>query len=118
LLRYFEVVERRGVTGARAGGLLYGHAAAGWLVLETKVIRSKVAAHQVVWLFNAARVRKGRQPSRHRRGPLHVFAAPLAAGELGVMGAAAASRAWPPALRELVAYLSSMLAVLLRHVAS
>jgi len=100
LLRYFEVVERRVVTGARAGGLLYGHAAAGWLVLETKVIRSKVAAHQVVWLFNAARVRKGRQPSRHRRGPLGVGVAPLVAGRRVSVGAAAAFSALPPALRE------------------
>ncbi len=34
------------------------------------------------------------------------------------MGAAAALSAWPPALRELVAYLLSMLAVLLRRSAS
>ncbi len=44
--------------------------------------------------------------------------APLEAGERVVMGAAAAFSAWPPALRESVAYLLSVLAVLLRHAAS
>ena len=41
-----------------------------------------------------------------RLGPLRVFVAPLAAGERVDMGAAAAFSAWPPTLRELVAYLS------------
>ena len=40
-------------------------------------------------------------------GPLPAVVAPLEAGERVVMGAAAAFSAWPPALRESVAYLSS-----------
>ena len=82
------------------------------------VIRSEVAAHRVVWPFNAARLSERRQPSRHRRGPLQVYVAPLEAIELVVMGAAAALSAWPPALRESMAYLMSVLAVHLRHAAS
>ena len=93
------MVERQVVVGSRAGGLLKGHAAAGWLMLEARVIRSEVAAHRLVWPFYAARLLKCRQPSRHGRGPLQAFVAPLAAGELVEMGAAAAFSAWPPALR-------------------
>ena len=95
-----HAVECQVVVGSRAGGLLEGHAAAGWLVLDTKVIRSEVAAQQVAKLFNAARLEVCRQSSRHGRGPLQVIVAPHAAGERVVMGAAAAFPAWPPALRE------------------
>ena len=87
-------------------------------MLETRVIRPEVAAHRVAWLFNAARLSECRQPSRHWRGPLRGFVAPLAAGERVVMGAAAAFSAWPPALLESVAYLLSVPAVLLRRAAS
>ena len=81
-------------------------------------IRSEVAAHRVVWPFNAARLSECRQPSRHGRGPLRVLVAPLEAGEFVSMGAAAKLSAWPPALRESVAYLSLVLAVHFRHAAS
>ena len=84
------MVERQVVVGSRAGGAPESHAAAGWLALEARVIRSEVAAHRIGWPFNAARLRYCRQPSRHRRGPLLGVVAPLAAGELVEMGAAAA----------------------------
>jgi len=51
-------------------------------------------------------------------GPLVAVVAPLAAGERVEIVAAAALSAWPPTLRESVAYLLSVLAVLLRRAAS
>ncbi len=60
----------------------------------------------------------GRASKRRRLGPLFGFDAPLEAGKVVDMGAAAAFSAWPPALHESVAYLLSVLAVLLRHAAS
>ena len=95
-----DVVERQVVVGSRAGGLLNGNAAAGWLVLETMVIRTEVAAPGVAKPFHAARLEISRHSSRHRRGPLRAVAAPLVAGKRVVVGAAAAFSAWPPALRE------------------
>ena len=43
-----HAVERQVVAGLRVGGLPDGHAAAGWLVLETGDIRPEVAAHRQI----------------------------------------------------------------------
>ena len=111
-----EAVGRQVVVGSRAGGLLDVHAAAvGWcwsvVVVQKRGARSRVAVQRgPTELCSRPRVAEQRKlGSRHTRlGPLRVVVAPLAAGGRVSMGAAAVSRAWPPALLESVAYLSSV----------
>ena len=121
-----HAVERLVLGGSRAGGSLDIHAAAvGWcwsvVVGPKRGAQSRVAVRRgpaerllrprfATWRLVCLGVR--------RLGPLPDAGAPLEAGERVIMGAAAAFSAWPPALRESVAYLLSVLAVLLRHAAS
>ena len=121
-----HAAERRVVVGLRAGGLLDGHAAASWLTLvggrraETRRTELRSRSARPNGAGFAAEIRRAANECscERRLGPLCGFDAPLAAGELGFMGAAAAFSAWPPALRESMAYLMSVLAVHLRHAAS
>ena len=95
------------VVGARAGGALKVHAA-GWLVLagsrraETRRTKSRSHSPRPSWsVFTAESVGGGgRVYGSGCLGPLQAAVAPLVAGRLVEMGAAAGSRAWPPALRE------------------
>jgi len=119
-----HAAQRRVFAGFRASGLLEVHASAGgwrWsaVVGPKRGAQSRVAVHAAQPNRLNGRLRLCRWVSTPRcLGPLRAVLAPLEAGERVSMGAAAAFSAWPPALRELVAYLSSVLACLFRQAAS